>query len=186
MYKFMSWLVIAFIGLVPLGAFFDTKQPSKSNIEQSFMKREKRATNSSNGEIYEFSLSKATINWQDSSSKRYLVGFSNFNKDELVNLPENMIYSITWYPSFRFTQKTISDLLINVYDLTKPGKVDAISIKGKIHSYNTGTSETGIGADWQYDWLELMFTSSPLPEKDNEQPLPNQLKIFFDVFYKQQ
>ncbi|WP_338968827.1 hypothetical protein [Spiroplasma endosymbiont of Lonchoptera lutea] len=127
--------------------------------------------------IYEFSLSKATINWQDSSSKRYLVGFSNFNKNELVNLPENMIYSITWYPSFRFTQKTISDLLTNVYDLTKPGKVDAISIKGKIHSYNTGTSETGIGADWQYDWLELMFTSSPLPEKDNEQPLPNQLKI---------
>ncbi|WP_338981891.1 hypothetical protein [Spiroplasma endosymbiont of Eupeodes luniger] len=168
----MSWLVIAFIGLVPLGVFFDIKQPPKPNMEQSFMKREKRATNPSNGEIYEFSLSKATINWQDSSSKRYLVGFSNFNKAELVNLPENMIYSITWYPSFRFTKKTISDLLTNVYDLTKPGKIDAINIKGKIHSYNTGTSETGIGADWQYDWLELMFISSPLPEKDNEQPLP--------------
>ncbi|WP_375315235.1 hypothetical protein [Spiroplasma endosymbiont of Tipula paludosa] len=45
MYKFMSWLIIAFIGLVPLGAFFDAKQPPKPNIEQSFMKREKRATN---------------------------------------------------------------------------------------------------------------------------------------------
>ncbi|WP_375315544.1 hypothetical protein [Spiroplasma endosymbiont of Tipula paludosa] len=47
MYKFMSWLIIAFIGLVPLGAFFDTKKPPKPNMEQFFMKREKRATNSS-------------------------------------------------------------------------------------------------------------------------------------------
>ncbi|WP_338968411.1 hypothetical protein [Spiroplasma endosymbiont of Lonchoptera lutea] len=45
MYKFISWLVIAFIGLVPLGAFFDTKKPSKPNMEQFFMKREKRAAN---------------------------------------------------------------------------------------------------------------------------------------------
>jgi hypothetical protein len=47
MYKFMSWLIIAFIGLVPLGAFFDTKQPPKPNMEQFFMKRQKRDTNSS-------------------------------------------------------------------------------------------------------------------------------------------
>ncbi|WP_342223893.1 hypothetical protein [Spiroplasma endosymbiont of Asaphidion curtum] len=33
-----------FISLVPLGAFFDTKQPPKPNMEQFFMKREKRAT----------------------------------------------------------------------------------------------------------------------------------------------
>jgi hypothetical protein len=36
-----------FIGLVPLGAFFDTKQPPKFTVEQYFMKREKRATNPS-------------------------------------------------------------------------------------------------------------------------------------------
>ncbi|WP_375315106.1 hypothetical protein [Spiroplasma endosymbiont of Tipula paludosa] len=47
MYKFMSLLVIAFIGLVPLGAFFDTKQSLKPSMEQSFIKREKRATNPS-------------------------------------------------------------------------------------------------------------------------------------------
>ncbi len=47
MYKFMSWLVIAFIGLVPIGAFIDTKQLPKPNMEQSFMKRQKRATNPS-------------------------------------------------------------------------------------------------------------------------------------------
>ncbi|WP_339023972.1 hypothetical protein [Spiroplasma endosymbiont of Agriotes lineatus] len=52
-----------FIGLVLLGAFFDTKQLLKPNMEkQSFMKRQKQVTNSSNGKIYEFSLSKATIN----------------------------------------------------------------------------------------------------------------------------
>ncbi|WP_215825624.1 hypothetical protein [Spiroplasma endosymbiont of 'Nebria riversi'] len=47
MHKIISWFIIMFISLVPLGAFFDTKQPSKHNIEQSFMKREKRATNTS-------------------------------------------------------------------------------------------------------------------------------------------
>ncbi|WP_342223843.1 hypothetical protein [Spiroplasma endosymbiont of Asaphidion curtum] len=47
MYKIISWLVIVFIGLVPLGAFFDTKQPPKPNMEQSFIKRQKRATNPS-------------------------------------------------------------------------------------------------------------------------------------------
>ncbi|WP_342263841.1 hypothetical protein [Spiroplasma endosymbiont of Clivina fossor] len=173
--KIISWFIIMFIGLVPLGAFFDTKQPLKPNMEHSFMKRQKRATNSSNGKIYEFSLSKATINWQGNNSKRNLVGFSNFNKSELKNLPENMINGITWYPSFRFTEKTVSDLLTGDYDLTKLGKVDAVSIKGKIHTYNIGTSEMGMGADWQYDWLELMFASPPLPEKHNEQPLPTEI-----------
>ncbi|WP_342278075.1 hypothetical protein [Spiroplasma endosymbiont of Nephrotoma flavescens] len=162
MHKVISWFIIMFIGLVPLGAFFDTKQSPKLNMEQYFMKRQKRATNSSNGKIYEFSLSKATINWQGNNSKRNLVGFSNFNKSELKNLPENMINGITWYPSFRFTEKTVSDLLTGDYDLTKLGKVDAVSIKGKIHTYNIGTSEMGMGADWQYDWLELMFASPPL------------------------
>ncbi|WP_339023970.1 MULTISPECIES: hypothetical protein [unclassified Spiroplasma] len=115
--------------------------------------------------IYEFSLSKATINWQGNNSKRNLVGFSNFNKSELKNLPENMINGITWYPSFRFTEKTVSDLLTGDYDLTKLGKVDAVSIKGKIHTYNIGTSEMGMGADWQYDWLELMFASPAFTQK---------------------
>ncbi|WP_339023971.1 hypothetical protein [Spiroplasma endosymbiont of Agriotes lineatus] len=88
-----------------------------------------------------------------------------------------MINGITWYPSFRFTEKTVSDLLTGDYDLTKLGKVDAVSIKGKIHTYNIGTSEMGMGADWQYDWLELMFASPPLPEKHNEQPfhLPTEI-----------
>ncbi|WP_342264781.1 hypothetical protein [Spiroplasma endosymbiont of Clivina fossor] len=45
--KIISWFIIMFIGLVPLGAFFDTKQQPKPNMEQFFMKREKRATNSS-------------------------------------------------------------------------------------------------------------------------------------------
>ncbi|WP_215825738.1 hypothetical protein [Spiroplasma endosymbiont of 'Nebria riversi'] len=47
MHKIISWFIIMFIGLVPLGAFFDTKQPPKPNMEQSFIKREKRATNTS-------------------------------------------------------------------------------------------------------------------------------------------
>ncbi|WP_338966984.1 hypothetical protein [Spiroplasma endosymbiont of Lonchoptera lutea] len=64
MYKFMSWLVIAFIGLVPLGAFFDTKQSPKPNMEQSFIKRQKRATNPSQCKdscSFEFSVLKNTF-----------------------------------------------------------------------------------------------------------------------------
>ncbi|WP_342263090.1 MULTISPECIES: hypothetical protein [unclassified Spiroplasma] len=45
MHKIISWFIVMFIGLVPLGAFFNTKQPPKPNMEQFFMKRQKRATN---------------------------------------------------------------------------------------------------------------------------------------------
>ncbi|WP_339025222.1 hypothetical protein [Spiroplasma endosymbiont of Agriotes lineatus] len=49
MHKIISWFIIhiIFIILVPLGAFFDTKQPPKPNMKQFFMKREKRTTNPS-------------------------------------------------------------------------------------------------------------------------------------------
>ncbi|WP_342223809.1 hypothetical protein [Spiroplasma endosymbiont of Asaphidion curtum] len=34
MHKIISWFIVMFIGLVPLDAFFDTKQPPKLNMEQ--------------------------------------------------------------------------------------------------------------------------------------------------------
>ncbi|WP_342190047.1 hypothetical protein [Spiroplasma endosymbiont of Dilophus febrilis] len=64
MHKIISWFIIMFISLVPLGAFFDTKQPPKPNMEQFFMKREKRATNPSqcgNSCSFEFSVLKNTF-----------------------------------------------------------------------------------------------------------------------------
>ncbi|WP_342262332.1 hypothetical protein [Spiroplasma endosymbiont of Dromius quadrimaculatus] len=41
--KIISWFIIMFISLVPLGAFFDTKQPPKPNMEQSSLWKEKNA-----------------------------------------------------------------------------------------------------------------------------------------------
>ncbi|WP_342224229.1 hypothetical protein [Spiroplasma endosymbiont of Asaphidion curtum] len=74
MNKIISWFIIMFIGLVPLGAFFDTKQPPKPNMEQFFMKREKRATNPSQcgnscnfefSEILNSSFTPSTYNLKD-------------------------------------------------------------------------------------------------------------------------
>ncbi|WP_338981926.1 hypothetical protein [Spiroplasma endosymbiont of Eupeodes luniger] len=166
MHKIISWFIVMFIGLVPLSAFFDTKKSPKPNMEQSFMKRQKRATNPSNGEIYEFSLSKATINWMwDGFRQNFSIALSEFNKNEsgLSKLPIEFKNTLAMKNSYIYLdEEGISTLKTG--NFARSGNLEVVDIKGKIiktHSF--------------YNWLQLMFTSPPLPEKDNEQPLPTEI-----------
>ncbi|WP_338966933.1 hypothetical protein [Spiroplasma endosymbiont of Lonchoptera lutea] len=173
MYKFMSWLVIAFIGLVPLGAFFDTKQPLKPNMEQSFMKREKRATNPSqcgNSCKLEFASIKNSYVF-----KWPALGFVWNTDDKLDDLPQDV--SALTIPEggnmsgyvFNFYKKNMTKI-VNVnreYDKYYIDKIVNVKITiVKASALNRHDRRAG------YIITSFSAEMPPLPEKDNEQPLP--------------
>ncbi|WP_342224131.1 hypothetical protein [Spiroplasma endosymbiont of Asaphidion curtum] len=99
MHKIISWFIIMFISLVPLGAFFDTKQPPKPNMEQSsFMKRQKRTTNPSqcgNSCELEFSEILNTVLFRDNYS---------LNIESVKNkLPADVLASTSGYALFEIS-----------------------------------------------------------------------------------
>ncbi|WP_346350297.1 hypothetical protein [Spiroplasma endosymbiont of Calodromius spilotus] len=170
MYKFMSWLVIAFIGLVPLGAFFDTKQSPKPNMEQFFMKREKRATNPSQcGESCELE-------------------FANVKNSGLILIPKNydmldFTKSNILLPNFPVPQKQFY-----VYNSEFTNLYNKNGVYKKINGYQIDGSTYDVRSYWLdeivnvkilfkkvsgvYRIISFFAEMPPLPEKDNEQPLP--------------
>jgi hypothetical protein len=171
----MSWLIIAFIGLVPLGAFFDTKQPPKLNMEQFFMKREKRASNPSQcldscdlefPNIYDSFLipSKigggAKIKFQDNidlplkikRTRIFSLSLGNKNKDWINFYKNNGIKKN--YDDFSYLD---SDFGYEISEI----------IKVKI----TFTKSIGLS----YSITSFYAEMPSLPEKDNEQPLPTEI-----------
>ncbi|WP_338982026.1 hypothetical protein [Spiroplasma endosymbiont of Eupeodes luniger] len=173
MYKFMSWLVITFIGLVPLGAFFDTKQSPKPNMEQSFMKWEKRTTNSSQCE--------------DSCE----LEFTSVKNSGLILIPKN-------YDMLDFTKSNI--LLPNfpalqkqfyVYNSEFTNLYNKNGVFKKINGYRVDSSTYDVRSYWLDEIVNVkisfkkvssvyriisFFAEMPsLPEKDNEQPLPKEI-----------
>ncbi|WP_342224167.1 hypothetical protein [Spiroplasma endosymbiont of Asaphidion curtum] len=173
MYKFMSWLVIAFIGLVPLGAFFDIKQPPKTNMEQSFMKREKRASNPSQcGESCQLK-------------------FANVKNSGLILIPKN-------YDMLDFTKSNI--LLPNfpapqkqfyVYNSEFTNLYNKNGVYKKINGYWVDGSTYDVRSYWLDEIVNVkisfkkvsgvyriisFFAEMPsLPEKENEQQLPTEI-----------
>ncbi|WP_338981756.1 hypothetical protein [Spiroplasma endosymbiont of Eupeodes luniger] len=168
MYKFMSWLVIAFIGLVPLGAFFDTKQPPKTNMEKSFMKREKRATNTSqcgnSCELKFSSLLNITLVVDSGvyfDLSKFDIELPNDVKNQNKNYPNRLPFfmdSQAFLPIKDFFQKYGTFQSIGSKKIYTIPKVVNIVIKLRnLSPYS------------------LIFFSVEMPlqsEKDNEQPLP--------------
>ncbi len=159
-------LFIMFIGLVPLGAFFDTKQPPKPNMEQFFMKREKRATNPSQcgnscnfefSEILNSSFTPSTYNLKD--------GWLDvaFVKNQLPNdlgPVGNYIYWSIVKTVRDFYEKNFTSIEHNEYYIDKIINVKITFTKNKDLTFS--------------EYLITSFSAEmpPLPEKDNEQPLP--------------
>ncbi|WP_338967711.1 hypothetical protein [Spiroplasma endosymbiont of Lonchoptera lutea] len=166
MYKFMSWLVIAFIGLVPLGAFFDTKQPLKPGMEQSFIKREKRATNPSQcGNSCNFEFSEILNSSFTPSNYNLKDGWLDvaFVKNQLHNdlgPIGNYIYWSIVKTVRDFYEKNFTSIEHNEYYIDKIINVKITFTKNKDLTFN--------------EYLITSFSAEmpPLPEKDNEQPLP--------------
>ncbi|WP_338966802.1 hypothetical protein [Spiroplasma endosymbiont of Lonchoptera lutea] len=175
MYKFMSLLVIAFIGLVPLGAFFDTKQSLKPSMEQSFIKREKRATNPSQCgnsckleffNIYNSFLipSKigggAKIKFQDNidlpleikKTRIFSLSLGNKNKD-WINFYKNNGVKKT-YDDFSYLDSDFG------YEIS-----EIINVK------ITFTKSIGLS----YSITSFSAEMPSLPEKEAEQPLPTEI-----------
>ncbi|WP_338967756.1 hypothetical protein [Spiroplasma endosymbiont of Lonchoptera lutea] len=174
-----------FISLVPLGAFFDTKQPPKPNMEQFFMKRQKRATNPSQcGESCELEFSKIdksawiisgygggsyhleidATNLKLSSDFDIQIGNGDFvqrpalqlfvDKDSAgYNQINNFYRSNGSYKSKPFKEFYFIDNLIN-FKVFLNKKVPQ-GLNTKIFHITSFSAEM-----------------PPLPEKDNEQPLP--------------
>ncbi|WP_375315341.1 hypothetical protein [Spiroplasma endosymbiont of Tipula paludosa] len=174
MYKFISWLVIAFIGLVPLGAFFDRKQPQKPNMEQFFMKREKRATNPSQCE--------------DSCE----LEFSSIKNSGLIIIPNVKSVMIDFtksdilLPNFLLPQKQFylaSSEFTNLYN--KNGvykKINGYRIYNFTYDVDSYWLEEIVNVKISFEKVSslyriVLFSAEmpPLPEKDNEQPLPTKI-----------
>ncbi|WP_342224450.1 hypothetical protein [Spiroplasma endosymbiont of Asaphidion curtum] len=175
MHKIISWFIIMFIGLVPLGAFFDTKQPPKPNMEQFFIKREKRATNPSQCgnsckleffNIYNSFLipSKigggAKIKFQDNidlpleikKTRIFSLSLGNKNKDWINFYKNNGV------------KKTYDDF--SYLDLDFGYEISEI-INVKI----TFTKSIGLSYSITSFYAEMPL----LPEKEAEQPLPTEI-----------
>ncbi|WP_338968430.1 hypothetical protein [Spiroplasma endosymbiont of Lonchoptera lutea] len=172
MYRFMSWLVIAFIGLVPLGAFFDAKQPPKPNMEQSFIKREKRATNPAQcgdscdlefGKILNSNFTSSTSNdwggWLNISSIKNELPFDVSNSAE----PLTSYKPIDGFKDIRIFYERNGKSESNKYSIDKIVNVKITFSKNKDLRFS------------QYLITSFSTEMPPLPEKDNEQPLPTEI-----------
>ncbi|WP_375315714.1 hypothetical protein [Spiroplasma endosymbiont of Tipula paludosa] len=178
MYKFMSWLVIAFIGLVPLGAFFDIKQPPKPNMQQSFMKRQKRATNPSqcgnSCELKFASLKNTKLihhgdYWLDISES----GFTWPNDVELEYPNQFRLFGYkNWISAFNFYEKngtlqsfntSGSGFKTDIYTISEIVNVKiTIGLVDKLH-------------DFKHYITSFSAEMPSLPEKENEQQLPTEI-----------
>ncbi len=164
-----------FIGLVPLGAFFDTKQPPKPNMEQSFIKREKRATNPSQcGNSCELEFSNiynsflipskigggAKIKFQDNidlpleikKTRIFSLSLGNKNKD-WINFYKNNGVKKT-YDDFSYLDLDFG------YEISEIINVKITFTKSIRLSYSITSFSAGMPS---------------LPEKDKEQPLPTEI-----------
>ncbi|WP_342189523.1 hypothetical protein [Spiroplasma endosymbiont of Dilophus febrilis] len=176
MYKFMSWLIIAFIGLVPPGAFFDAKQPPKPNIEQSFMKREKRATNLSqcgNSCKLEFASIQNSYVFKWPS-----LGYVWNTDDKLDDLPQDVSAltipeggSMSGYV-FNFYKKNTTKI-VNVNSEYDKYYIDKI-VNVKITILKASTFDR---YDRRAGYIITSFSAEmpSLPGKDNEQSLPTEI-----------
>ncbi len=167
-----------FIGLVPLGVFFDTKQPPKPNMEQSFMKREKRATNPSqcgnSCELKFASLKNTKLihhgdYWLDISES----GFTWPSDVELEYPNRFRLFGYkNWISAFNFYKKngTLqsfntpgSGFKTDIYTISEIVNVKiTIGLVDKLH-------------DFKHYITSFSAEMPPLPEKDNEQPLPTEI-----------
>ncbi len=165
-----------FIGLVPLGAFFDTKQPPKPNMEQLFIKREKRATKSGQcGDSCELE-------------------FSSIKNSGLVIIPSvdtgavllDFTKSDILLPDFPLPQKQFylySSEFTNLYN--KNGvykKINGYRIYNFTYDVDSYWLEEIVNVKISFEKVSsvyriVLFSAEmpPLPEKDNEQPLPTQI-----------
>ncbi|WP_339024112.1 hypothetical protein [Spiroplasma endosymbiont of Agriotes lineatus] len=172
MHKIISWfIIIMFISLVPLGAFFDTKQSTKPNMEHSFMKRQKRATNPSqcgNSCKLEFvsldnTLFQYPYSLQNIGNLIFYGGISPLPSD----IKERFKYHN--YISFEIEKGVVLDKIVKFYKdngvygthKTSIGYLidKIINVKFSISFKSTDYYITSFSAEM-----------SPLPEKDKEQP----------------
>ncbi|WP_338981748.1 hypothetical protein [Spiroplasma endosymbiont of Eupeodes luniger] len=190
----MSWLVIVFIGLVPLGAFFDTKKPPKPNMEQFFMKREKRATNPSQcGEICE-------LKFQEISNS-YLTIIRNFGSvtgidisDVKNQLPSDIVVPNSDFEDFEYGFKYYDyndfSSRIKVRDFYKSNATRVVKDSFPIVSYYekyfidklVDVKITFSNQNYYQNWVITSFSAKvyvappppviQVPEKDDEQLLP--------------
>ncbi|WP_338981355.1 hypothetical protein [Spiroplasma endosymbiont of Eupeodes luniger] len=179
MHKIISWFIIMFIGLVPLGAFFDTKQPPKPNMEHSFMKRQKRASNLSqcgnNCELEFISIKNTFFNVESFGSAGRITFY-----DESVRFPDDMSEK-----SFLIENQSINNPIEDFFKREgvykpKPSE-DILTTYGweipKLESIKVSfvyLDRYQLNKP-QY-FISLFSAKVPLqPEKDNEQPLPTEI-----------
>ncbi|WP_342263875.1 hypothetical protein [Spiroplasma endosymbiont of Clivina fossor] len=169
----MSWLlVIAFIGLVPLGAFFDAKQPPKPNMEQSFIKREKRATNPAQcGDSCDLEFGKILNSNFTSSTSNDWGGWLNISsiKNELPFDVSNSAEPLTSYKPI----DGFKDIRI-FYERNGKSESNKYTIDKIVNVKITFSKNKDLGFS-QYLITSFSAEMPPLPEKDNEQPLPTEI-----------
>ncbi len=166
-----------FIGLVPLGVFFDTKQPPKPNMEQSFMKREKRATNPSQcGNSCELEF--ASIKQSAFIYNPYFQNNFNSNLLQVKNQGLNIPYDISRNVGGGYFPNPSLILLVkeksNVYD-----EVNNFYRNNGTYSSNAYVVDSLVKFKISiYESEGIFYLNSfsaempPLPEKENEQLLP--------------
>ncbi len=172
MYKFMSWLVIAFIGLVPLGAFFDTKQSPNPIMEQSFMKREKRATNPAQcGDSCDLEFGKILNSNFTSSTSNDWGGWLNISsiKNELPFDVSNSAEPLTSYKPI----DGFKDIRI-FYERNGKSESNKYTIDKIVNVKITFSKNKDLGFS-QYLITSFFAEMPSLPEKDKEQPLPSEI-----------
>ncbi|WP_342263843.1 hypothetical protein [Spiroplasma endosymbiont of Clivina fossor] len=168
----MSWLlVIAFIGLVPLGAFFDTKQPPKPNMEQFFMKRKKRATNPSQcGESCELKFASLLNITLVVDSGAYF-DLSKFD----IELPNDVKNQNKNYPN-RLPFFMDSQVFLLIKDFFQ--KYGTFQSMGSKKIYTIPKVVDVVIKLINLSPYSLIFFSAQmplLPEKEAEQPLPTEI-----------
>ncbi|WP_342263153.1 hypothetical protein [Spiroplasma endosymbiont of Dromius quadrimaculatus] len=168
----MSWLVIAFIGLVPLGAFFDTKQSPNPIMEQSFMKREKRATNPAQcGDSCDLEFGKILNSNFTSSTSNDWGGWLNISsiKNELPFDVSNSAEPLTSYkPIDGFKEIRI------FYERNGKSESNKYTIDKIVNVKITFSKNKDLGFS-QYLITSFFAEMPSLPEKDKEQPLPSEI-----------
>ncbi|WP_342264379.1 hypothetical protein [Spiroplasma endosymbiont of Clivina fossor] len=168
----MSWLVIAFIGLVPLGAFFDTKQSPNPIMEQSFMKREKRATNPAQcGDSCDLEFGKILNSNFTSSTSNDWGGWLNISsiKNELPFDVSNSAEPLTSYKPI----DGFKDIRI-FYERNGKSESNKYTIDKIVNVKITFSKNKDLGFS-QYLITSFFAEMPSLPEKDKEQPLPSEI-----------
>ncbi|WP_215825521.1 hypothetical protein [Spiroplasma endosymbiont of 'Nebria riversi'] len=163
-----------FIGLVPLGAFFDTRQPPKPDMEQSFIKRQKRATNPGRcGKSCELEFAEIlNSSFVNTSVSNYLKGWLQ------TNSVRNQLPSDTGYSDFYIVYNNGNgNIISSVFDFYKKNgflKNKTYSIDKIVNVKITIASIPGFNSG--NFWITSFSAEMPsLPQKDNEQPLPTEI-----------